>query len=247
VQIPTNTFGMTNLPLSSGFQPGGGQSHTLGNSQPGSNLVGGNFYNPKQNIPVVMMPNQPYMNYPKGGPYNAGQGHGFYQNSGWPANPQAQSFPGGWGQVSQPRLPFLATLNLPDLSKLMNDPVSHDPTWPHIPTKLPLEIPKFEGKNGEDPSDHVNTFHLWCSSNSLNEDSIRLRLFQCTLIRVVTKWYIELPRGAYGTFSQHLVSSSSNVENAVGGGQNHYYIGHKLRQKYYDGLKFRRIFFLFLD
>jgi hypothetical protein len=49
--------------------------------------------------------------------------------------------------MSQPRLPFLAMLNLPDLSKLMNDPVSHDPTWPPVPTKLPSDIPKFEGKN----------------------------------------------------------------------------------------------------
>jgi hypothetical protein len=79
--------------------------------------------------------------------------------------------------VSQPRIPFLAMLNLPDLSKLMNDPVIHDPTWPPVPTKLPSDIPKFEGKNGEDPGDHVTTFHLWCSSNSLNHDSIRLRLF----------------------------------------------------------------------
>jgi hypothetical protein len=62
--------------------------------------------------------------------------------------------------VSQPYIPFLATLNLPNLSKLMNDPVSHDPTWPVVPTKIPSDIPKFEGKNGEDLGDHVTTFHL---------------------------------------------------------------------------------------
>jgi hypothetical protein len=72
----------------------------------------------------------------------------------------------------QPRLPFLAMLNLPNLTKLMNEPVSHDPTCPPVPTKLPLNILKFEGKNGEDPGDHVTTFHLWCSLNSLNDDSI---------------------------------------------------------------------------
>jgi hypothetical protein len=98
-------------------------------------------------------------------------------------------------------------LNLPYLSKLMNYHVSHDPTWPSVPTKLPSDIPKFEGKNGEDLGDHVTTFHFWCSSNSLNDDSIHLRLFQCTLFRctlfrVAAKWYIELPRGAYETFSQ---------------------------------------------
>jgi hypothetical protein len=101
----------------------------------------------------------------------------------------------------QPRLPFMATLNLLDLSKLMNDPVCHDPTWLPVPTKFPSDILKFEGKNGEDPGDHITTFHLWCSLNSLNEDSIQLRLFQCTLIEVTLKWYINLPRGEYGTFS----------------------------------------------
>jgi hypothetical protein len=98
----------------------------------------------------------------------------------------------------------MAMLNMPYLSKLINEPVSHDPTWPPVPTKLPSDILKFEGKNGEDHGDHVTTFHLWCSLNSLNDDFIRLRLFQCTLIGVAAKWYIELPRGAYGTFS-HLV------------------------------------------
>jgi hypothetical protein len=63
----------------------------------------------------------------------------------------------------------------------MNDPIHHDPSWPAVPTKLPSDIPKFEGKSGEDPQDHVTTFHLWCSSNSLNDDSIRLCLFQHTL------------------------------------------------------------------
>jgi hypothetical protein len=108
----------------------------------------------------------------QGGPYNPKQGHGSYQNLGWTVVPQAQYFLGAWGQMPQPRLPFLASLNLPDLSKLMNDSMSHDPTWPPVPTKLPLDIPKFEGNTGEDPGDHVTTFHLWFSSNSLNDDSI---------------------------------------------------------------------------
>jgi hypothetical protein len=81
----------------------------------------------------------------------------------------------------------MAMLNLPDLSNLMKDPMIHDPTWPSFPTKLPSDILKFKGKNGEDPSDHVTTFHLWFSSNSLNDDYIRLRLFQRILIGVVVK------------------------------------------------------------
>jgi hypothetical protein len=106
-------------------------------------------------------------------------------------------------------------LNLPNLSKLMNDPVCHDPTWPASPTKLPSDIPKFEGKNGEDPGDHVTTFHLWCSSNSLNDDSIRLKLFQCILIGVSMKWYIELPKGAYGTFSQMVLVFLNHFQLSV--------------------------------
>jgi hypothetical protein len=144
VLIPTNMFGMTNPPLSSRFTPRGGQFHTLGNPQPGATPTRGKFYNPHQNIPTGMMPNQPLMNHPGGGSYNPKQGHGAYQNPRWVAVPQTQSFQGAWGQMSQPRLPFLATLNLPDLSKLMNDHVCHDPTWPPIPTKLPSDIPKFK-------------------------------------------------------------------------------------------------------
>ena len=82
----------------------------------------------------------------------------------------------------------------------MNDPMQHSVAWPPIPLKLPSDIPKFEGKEGEDPSAHLTAFHLWCSSNSLNDDSVRLRLFQRTLTHVEPKWYIELPSVAYDDF-----------------------------------------------
>jgi hypothetical protein len=61
-------------------------------------------------------------------------------------------------------LPVSSTLNLPNLSRLMNDPVRHDSTWPPIPTKIPSDILKFKGKTGEDLGDHVTTLHIWCSS-----------------------------------------------------------------------------------
>jgi hypothetical protein len=201
ISILTNTYSIMKPPLSSRFTPGGGHFHALGNPQLESNPTGGNVFNPHQKIPTGMMPNQPLMNQLGGGSYNLRQGHGSYQNPGWVAVPQAQSFQGAWGQMPQTHLPFLAKLNLPDFSKLMNDPMCHDPTCSPIPTNLPSDIPKFEGKNGEDLGDHITTFHLWCSSNSLNDDSIQLILFQCTLIGVIEKWYIKLPRGAYGTFS----------------------------------------------
>jgi hypothetical protein len=91
--------------------------------------------------------------------------------------PQKYHFP----QVNR-QLTFLATLDLPDLSRILNDPILHSPYWPVIPAKLPSDIPKFDGRSGEDPNNHVMTFHLWCSSNSLMDDSIRLRLFQRTLM-----------------------------------------------------------------
>ena len=82
----------------------------------------------------------------------------------------------------------------------MNDHMHHDPTWPSVLIKLPFDIPKLEGKIGEDLGDHVMMFHLWCSSNSLNDDSIQLRLFQRNLTRVAAKWYIELSSAIYDNF-----------------------------------------------
>ena len=99
--------------------------------------------------------------------------------------------------MTQLRIPFLATLNLHDLSKLTNDSISHDPTWMVVSAKIPLEIPKFEGKSGEEPREHVNDFHLWCSSNSFNHDSIHIQLFQRNLTGPAMKWYIEFPGGTY--------------------------------------------------
>ena len=71
-----------------------------------------------------------------------------------------QKYQGVWHRSGQPRLHFVSTLNLPDLSRLMNDPVSHDPAWPAIPNKLPSNIPKFKGNAGEDPSEQVTNFYL---------------------------------------------------------------------------------------
>ena len=47
-------------------------------------------------------------------------------------------------------LPFLEMLDIPDLYELANDPIYHNLLWPSIPHKIPTDIPKFEGKQGED-------------------------------------------------------------------------------------------------
>jgi hypothetical protein len=72
------------------------------------------------------------------------------------------------------QFPFMATLDLPDLSRILNDPILHSPCWPIILAKLPSDIPRFDSREREYPNNHVMTFHLWCSSNSLMDDSIRL-------------------------------------------------------------------------
>ena len=98
------------------------------------------------------------------------------------------------------QLPFLAILELSDLSKLTNDPILHHPTWPLIPVKIPTDIPKFEGKTGDDPSSHITTYHLWCVSNPMLNDSVKLHLFPHTLTGNAAKWFIELPTTSFHDF-----------------------------------------------
>jgi hypothetical protein len=146
--------------------------------------------------PVYLGQNQPHMrgptsyNYPHNsvmGPTSVPLSH--------------QHYP----QVNR-QLPFLATLDLPDLSWLTNDPIYHSPVGPSIPTKLPSDIPKFDGKYREYPNNHMMNFHLWCSSNSLMDDSIHLRLFQRTLTGSVAKWYIELQHASFHNFNSLTMS-----------------------------------------
>jgi len=186
------------FPSSSGSFQGNTSSQvpTFGHSifrpgfQPASNTGGGvNFWNPGPNVASNFL----------------GQAH----NSGFQNNASNSN------SLAQTRLPFLATLNLPDLSKLTNDPVYHVPGWPPVPTKLPSDIPKFEAKAGEDPADHITTFHLWCSSNSLMDDSIRLRLFQRTLTGVAAKWYIELPGNSFVNFERLAITFLNHFQLPV--------------------------------
>lgn len=96
--------------------------------------------------------------------------------------------------------PFLATFDIPDRYKLTNDPIYHNIHWPRIPHKIPVDILTFEGKQGDDLGTHVTTYHLWCVSNSMVDESIWLWLFPCKLIGNATKWYIKLPCTSINTF-----------------------------------------------
>jgi hypothetical protein len=101
-------------------------------------------------------------------------------------------------------MPYLASLDILDLTKITNNPILHDPTWPNMPTNLPSDIPKFEGKPGEDPTNHIMSFHLWCSSNSIMEYYVHLRLFQITLTGPSVKWYVDKKVGSHSTFESFV-------------------------------------------
>jgi len=91
------------------------------------------------------------------------------------------------------QLPLLDTLELSDVSHLTNNLILHSSYWPLVPSKIPSDFPKFDGKAKEDPQAHEMTYHLYCSSNLYVDDSIRLHLFQRTLTGAAVKWYIDLP------------------------------------------------------
>ena len=82
---------------------------------------------------------QPYMGQMGGCYYPIVQAHGVYNNKTYVNQP----YQGAWNQMAQPRLPFLSTLNLLEQQRLTNDPMSHEPAWPVVLAKLPLDIPKF--------------------------------------------------------------------------------------------------------
>jgi hypothetical protein len=109
------------------------------------------------------------------------------------------------------------------LSRLTNDPISHSLVWLVIPAKLPSDIPKFDRNPSEDPNNHVMNFHLWCSSNSLMDDSIHLHLFQRTLIGLATNWYIELPCASFHDFNSLAMSFLMHFQLPI-----HYEMGTKL-------------------
>jgi hypothetical protein len=69
-----------------------------------------------------------------------------------------------------------------------------------MPTKIPSDIPKFEGKAEEDLTNHIMTFYLWCYSNNIMDDSVYLRLFQHTLTGPSAKWYVDKKSVSHMTF-----------------------------------------------
>jgi hypothetical protein len=146
--------------------------------------------NPQQGM--FQNANQNYFGMPYGG-------SGLYENQ-YPYNQNTQN------PFAPKKLPFLETLELPNFSKLTNDPIRHHFTWPPIPVKIPTDIPKFDGKTGEDPANHITTYHLWCISNSFLDDSIKLQLFPRTLTGNAAKWFIKLSSTSFFDFQSLAIA-----------------------------------------
>jgi hypothetical protein len=111
MSVPTNTFPMADLRLSSGVSSEGSYFYSMGNPPHEVPSSGGNIYphmsNPchvafsLQVTSLVLMPLQPFMNQYGGGYYLVGQGQGVNQDPSWPAISQNQSFPRPWFQMPQ--------------------------------------------------------------------------------------------------------------------------------------------------
>jgi hypothetical protein len=181
-------------PQGKNVYPSYGQAnHSAYNAQNPSGYA--NVSQPSSNL-IYPSQKQPYVGRPTGYNYPPNPVYG----------PTGVPMPHQYHPQINRKIPFLVTLYLPDLSRLTNDPIFHSWVWPIIPTKLPSDILKFDGKPEEDPNNHVMTFHLWCSSNSLMDDSIHLCLFQRTLMSSAAKWYIELPRSYFHDFNSLAMS-----------------------------------------
>jgi hypothetical protein len=203
--IPAALAQYWNQMLQNLIQTTGGQQTvpTIGQPYPGiPNPIWGQGHTAQTQVPTQTPGYNTWNYYPLQPPQNQSGSSHYGQTVYGPTSlptglpPQSHQYP----QANR-QLPFIATLDFQDLSRILNDPIRHSPQWPAIPAKLQSDILKFNGKVGEDPNNHVMNFHLWCSSNSLMDDSIRLRLFQRTLTGSTAKWYIELPRGFFSDFN----------------------------------------------
>jgi hypothetical protein len=152
IYAPGGAQNIGNIPFAGGFNP----SQQSGYAAPYTNKPGGyNQYtgqmgsNPQQGM--YQLPNQFYPGMPQGGPGLYGTQYPYPQNA---QNPFAPT-----------KLPFLATLELPDLSKLKNDPIRHHPAWPLFPVKIPTDISKFDGKTGKTPQ--IISPHTICGASPI--------------------------------------------------------------------------------
>ena len=127
--IPNQSMG---APYSQTQTSQGDTNYTGGNSIPQyQNPHGNPLYNTvPQSSCYTTQPMYIIGNQMMGGPQSS---------SGHPSSP--------WSELGAPKnLPFLAMLDIPDLYKLINDPIFHNLQWPPILHEILTDIPKFDGK-----------------------------------------------------------------------------------------------------
>ena len=73
---------------------------------------------------------------------------------------------------------------------------------------------------GDDPSSHITTYYLWCVSNFMLNNSIKLHLFPHTVISNATKWFIELPTSSFHDFGSLVMVFLTHFQLPI-----HYEIG----------------------
>lgn len=78
--------------------------------------------------------------------------------------------------------------------------------------KIPTNILKFDGKSGEDPTNHITTYHIWCVSNSFLDDSVKLWLFPGTLTGNAPKWFIELSVASFFNFQSLAIAFPTHFQ-----------------------------------
>jgi hypothetical protein len=132
----------------------------------GSTLLGSTLLN-------TNIPNNPPTSPPSqgGGAQPSSQGM-----SSQPSSQGTTSQPSHTMVAPTPNFPYLASLNIPYLTKLMNDPIYMIPLGLTCPPNYLQTSQSLKGNQGEDPTNHIMSFHLWCSSNNIMEDSIRLMI-----------------------------------------------------------------------
>ncbi|XP_057738901.1 uncharacterized protein LOC130955917 [Arachis stenosperma] len=93
------------------------------------------------------------------------------------------------------------------LEQMLLQDINHQPFAIHYP-KLDVDfelkagfihlLPKFYGRDDEDPHKHLKEFHMVCCTmvlRGVNEDQIKLRAFPLSLEGVAKDWLLYLPDG----------------------------------------------------
>lgn len=103
--------------------------------------------------------------------------------------------------LAQPIFPYMAGLNLPDIVKLINDPIGHIPTWPTMPPQTLKNFRKSRIRSYQ-PCDVISlmvliqwTTQLWTTSTWVS----------CTITEPSTKIRKHLPEYTWNRGTTHII------------------------------------------